>query len=104
MHLWVLYGSQNKQRFFSVYVINLPVFINEAEGVYCAVRTVYLKQTYTFSSLHGQTRCNGLNTVMSAVLCKLLLSDVTMWRGVRAHVYTLLNDREEPLYFVIVLL
>ena len=32
----------------SVYSINLPVFKTEAEGVYCAVRTRSLNQTYSF--------------------------------------------------------
>jgi len=50
MHVYVLYGSQNKQRFFSVRDINLLVFITEAQSVYCAVRTGYLNQTDTVSS------------------------------------------------------
>ena len=39
MHLRVLRGSQNKQRFFSLYSNRLTAFITEAESVYCAVRT-----------------------------------------------------------------
>ena len=35
----------------SLYSINLSVFITEADGVYCAVRTGYLNQTDTVSSL-----------------------------------------------------
>ena len=37
----------------SLYNINLPVFITEAESVYCSVRTGYLNQTDTISSLMG---------------------------------------------------
>jgi len=37
----------------SVYSNNLPVFITEAESVYCAVRTGSLKRTDTDSSLKG---------------------------------------------------
>jgi len=37
----------------SLYSINLTVFITEAESVYCAVRTGYLNQTDTVSSLNG---------------------------------------------------
>jgi hypothetical protein len=37
----------------SLYSINLSVFITEAEGVYCAVRTGSLNQTCTVSSLKG---------------------------------------------------
>jgi hypothetical protein len=35
---------------FYLYRINLPVFITEAESVYCAVRTGSLNQTDTVSS------------------------------------------------------
>ena len=35
----------------SLYSINLPVFITEAESVYCVVRTVCSYQTDTISSL-----------------------------------------------------
>ena len=37
----------------SLYNINLSVFINEAEGVYCAVRPGSSNQTDTVSSLKG---------------------------------------------------
>jgi hypothetical protein len=37
----------------SLYRINLSVFITEAESVYCAVRTGYLNQKDTVSSLKG---------------------------------------------------
>jgi len=37
----------------SLYSIDLPVFINDAEGVYCAVRTGSLNQTATVSSFKG---------------------------------------------------
>jgi hypothetical protein len=47
IHLRVLSGSQNKDRFFSLYSINLSVFITEAESVYCAVGTGSLNQTAT---------------------------------------------------------
>jgi hypothetical protein len=36
-----------------LYSINLPVFITEAESVYCAVRTGSLNQTAAVSSLKG---------------------------------------------------
>jgi len=38
---------------FSLYGINLSVFITQAESVYCAVRTGALNQTETVSSLKG---------------------------------------------------
>ena len=55
MHLCVLRGSQNKQRFFSLYSNNLSVFITEAESVYCAVRIGSLNRTDRVSYLKGQT-------------------------------------------------
>ena len=56
MHLCVLRGSQNKQRFlFSLYSNNLSVFITEAESVYWEVRTGPLNQIALVSSLKGKT-------------------------------------------------
>jgi hypothetical protein len=55
MHLCVLRGSENNERLF-MYRLNLPVFITEAESVYCAVRTGSLNQTDTVSSLKGKVQ------------------------------------------------
>jgi len=42
-----------KTAIISLYNINLPVFITEAESVYCAVRTGSLNQTDTVFSFEG---------------------------------------------------
>ena len=41
--------------YYSLYNINLSVFITEMKSVYSAVRTVSINQTDTVSSLKGQT-------------------------------------------------
>ena len=39
LHLFVLYGCQNKQQLCVLYVTNRFVFVTEVESVYSAVRT-----------------------------------------------------------------
>jgi len=61
-HSEILYSAQNafmcfawiseQRAIISLYSINLPVFIAEAESVYCAVRTGSLNKTDTVSSLN----------------------------------------------------
>jgi len=47
LHLYVLYGSQNKAA-FALYSINRLVFITEVESVYCVVCTEFLNKTSKF--------------------------------------------------------
>ena len=47
--LWI----SEQTAIISLYIINLSVFITEAESVYCAVRTGSLTQSATLSSLKG---------------------------------------------------
>jgi hypothetical protein len=47
MHLYCV-DLRTKSDYFSLYSINLSVFIAEAESVYCAVRTGPLNKTYVF--------------------------------------------------------
>ena len=48
MHLCVLCGSENKQRFFSLYSINLSVFITEAECLLRGTNWVFKLDRYSF--------------------------------------------------------
>jgi hypothetical protein len=45
MHLYVLFGCQNKQQPFALYYINWMVFITEVDSVYSAVRIESLYNT-----------------------------------------------------------
>ena len=47
LHLYVLYGSQNKQQLFALYCINWIVFITMVESVNSAVRIEFLYNTDT---------------------------------------------------------
>jgi len=54
VHLSVGVDLITNSDFFSLYRINLSVFITEVESVYCAVRTGPSNQTDTFSPLMGE--------------------------------------------------
>ena len=55
IYMFCVHLRTNSDYFF-LYVINLPVFITEAESVYSAVRTGSLNQTDTVSSLKESFR------------------------------------------------
>jgi len=48
LRLYVLYGSQNKQRLLPYAALTQWFCITEVESVYCAVRTESLYTTYMF--------------------------------------------------------
>jgi hypothetical protein len=58
MHLYVLRGSQNKQRLFLFTALTYR-FLQPRQSVYCAVRAGSLNQTDTVSSLKGKTALWG---------------------------------------------
>ena len=47
LHLYVLYGSQNKQQLLPYTALRDWGFITEVVSVYCAVRTEFLYNTGT---------------------------------------------------------
>ena len=53
MHLSAFAWISEQTAIISLYSNHLSVFITEADSVYCAVRTGYLNQTDTVSSLKG---------------------------------------------------
>ena len=67
MHLYVLCGSQNKQRLFLFSDLTYLFFKTEADSVYCAVRTGSLNQTDTVSYLKGLNDCGAFISYYGAL-------------------------------------